>query len=236
MWLDTAATCTRAANSFYDLSVNSAGTEATASHNMGAPVVLGTHFLPLTNSATPVPMHVCFSANGTSQLVPQVLNAEVSFNHNVPALFVNPPVFNGALFPLRTNVGVIMFQNVNPGGNSTAQSFLRLTNNNAVACDVNIVAKDDAGKFAGPVKYTMAAHASEQFNIDVLETGVDNRGRAITGKFGDGTGKWYVRVEPECARIDASALNRNSIDGTVTDLTPQEGKSFDNRGAGPLLP
>lgn len=226
MWLDTSANCARATNSYLDLKVNDAGTEATASHNMAAPVVLGTHFLPLTNSADPVSMHVCFSANGKTALVPQNLNAEVAFDHNVPALFVNPDVFSDDLFPLRTNAGILLFQNVNPANNMTAQSFLRLTNHNDVDCDVVIDAKDDAGlRSAEDIKLTLKPHSSEQLNIDILESGVDAKNR-ITGKFGDGTGKWYVRVQPECARFDGSALNRNASDGTVTDLTPQRNKSW----------
>ena len=44
----------------------------------------------------------------------------------------------------------------------------------------------------------------------------------VTGGFGDGTGKWYVRVTAECADLQASALNRHQ-DGVVTDLTPEKG-------------
>ncbi len=222
LWLDTSATCSKAAGAFLPLSLNGAGTEASATHVMDAPAsaALGLHYNPLTNATAAVPMNVCFGAHG-GELVPQNLSATVSFDHNVPALFVNPPNSDGALYPLRLNTGLFVFQNVNPGANATAQSFMRVTNNNAVACDVVFDAKDDLGRLSDPVRTTLAPHASEQFNIDVLETGVDNRPVSrITGKFGDGTGKWYLRISPECANFTASALNRNATDGTVTDLTP----------------
>ena len=221
IWLDTNAACTKAAGSFINLAVNAAGTEAVGSHTMDAPAnaTLSNHYLPLTDATGPVAMNVCVAATG-DELVPQALSASVAFDHRVPALFVNPEASEGELFPLELNVGEYIFQNVNPGSNPTAQSFLRLTNNNAAACAVTIDAKDDLGRLSGQVQYTIAAHASEQFNIDVLESGVDNRGRAITGALGNGEGKWYVRVQPECANFTASALNRNAVSGTVTDLTP----------------
>ena len=110
---------------------------------------------------------------------------------------------------------------VNPAGNATAQSFLRLTNNNAAACLVEIEGKDDAGKYSrNPVKLTIPAHASATVNSDDLENG--NAGKGITGGFTDGSGKWYVRVNAQCSNFKASALNRNSQTGTVTDLTPEK--------------
>ena len=227
LWLDTNANCTKAADQFLNLSVATDGKTAVASHTMGSSAGVGAVFAPLTNSITPVTFHVCAKATGQA-LVAQSLSADVEFDHGVPALFVNPEKSSGAVQALRDNVGIFIFQNVNPAGTPSAQSFLRLTNNTAQTCAVTIDAKDDAGKLSGQVKYTLAAHASEQFNSSVLETGVDNQGRAITGKFGDGTGKWYVRVQPECANFTASALNRNSTDGTVTDLTPQTGNAWLN--------
>ncbi|WP_298579431.1 hypothetical protein [uncultured Luteimonas sp.] len=221
-WLDIDPTCSKATDSFINLTVNAAGTQATGSHTMDSPAnaTLSGHFLPLTTAAASgVDMHVCLAATGDDELIPQVLSGSVSIDHRVPALFVNPPDQDGSLYPLRANTGLFIFQNVNPGSNPTAQSFLRLTNNNAVSCSVTIDAKDDLGLLSGQVQYTIAPHASEQFNIDVLESGVDNRGRAMTGALGDGTGKWYVRVQPECADFTASALNRNAVSGTVTDLT-----------------
>src|SRR5690606_32937583 len=104
--------------------------------------------------------------------------------------------------------------------NPEAQSFLRLTNNNNDVCPVTIDAKDDAGKHSGEVKLTLAAHTSKQINSDVLEGAAASAG--VTGSFGDGAGKWYVRVTAECSNFKASALNRHA-DGVVTDLTPEKG-------------
>lgn len=231
MWLDVSAACPAAAGAHAPLTVNAAGTVASYSVNVsnagGFTAALqgladGTAVLP----GSPATLHVCFGANGTTELIPQQLSAEVLFDHQVPALYVNPEPMGGNLSPLRTNAGVYIFQNVNPGGNARARSILRLTNNTAVSCDVAIDAKDDAGLYTGPVRYTMAPHSSEQFDINELETGVGLRGRTLTGSFGDGTGKWYVRVQPECANFNASTLNQNADTGVLTNLTPQKTENW----------
>ena len=124
-----------------------------------------------------------------------------------------------ALSPLTLNGTTIVFQNVNPAGNMTAQSFLRMTNNNAQVCPVTIDAKDDAGRHSGSVRVTLAPHGSVQLNSEHLEGALAKAG--VTGGFGDGTGKWYVRVTSECQNFKASALNRHQ-DGVVTNLTPEK--------------
>lgn len=230
MWLSISPSCAFANGQNFGpvMTVNDAGTEATYTHKMGVDYALDSELEKLSGAYVPAPgqpdkanIYVCFGANGKAKLVPQLLDAQVTFDHDNDLLYVNPRPFKGSLFPLRDNVGELLFQNVNPANNATAQSFLRLTNHNAEECAVTIDAKDDAGMHsAEDVKLTLKPHSSEQLNIDILESGVDPKGR-ITGKFGDGTGKWYVRVQPECARFDGSALNRNANDGTVTDLTPQ---------------
>ena len=221
-WLDTNGNCTRATGQALPLSVSTDGKTASVTYDQASPPSgLGTLFQPLTTGGS-VALNVCLAGNGTATLLAQDLEVKVSIDHTVPTLFVNPPDRTSPLYPLRDNVGTFLFQNVNPGDTPSAQSFLRLTNNTAYSCAVTIDAKDDAGKLSGAVKYTLAPHASEQFNTTVLESGVDNQGRAITGKFGDGKGKWYVRVQPECADFTASALNRNQTDGTVSNLTTEK--------------
>lgn len=174
-------------------------------------------------SPAPLTLYSCFRAYGNREMVAQQLRGEVSVDYKLPTQRVNPPAGTFTLKPLVQNGTEVVFQNVNPAGNATAQSFLRLTNNNAFACPVVIDAKDDAGKHSGDVKLALDAHGSKQLNSEVLEGNATSAG--VTGKFGDGTGKWYVRVLAECDNFVASALNRHQ-DGVVTDLTPQEGKTW----------
>ena len=135
-------------------------------------------------------------------------------------------VANGAacdLLPLRYNGSVVKVATFNPGGNSTAQSFVRITNPSAQGGNVTIDAIDDAGDAGGAVTFTLAAGQSVQLNSDDLENG--NAAKGLTGSFGDGAGKWRLVVTGEFADMVVSSLNRNNTDGTVTNLT-----DFDNRG------
>lgn len=168
-------------------------------------------------SPGPSTLYVCFKAT-KQEMTAQDLTAEVSVDYQLSTQRRNPAPVSVDLLPLRLNGTTVVFQNVNPAGNATAQSFLRVTNNNADACPIVIDAKDDAGRHSGELKYTLAAHESKQLTSEVLENG----GNGTTGGFGDGTGKWYVRVTAECNNVKASALNRHQ-DGVVTDLTPEKG-------------
>ena len=205
IWLDSNIACTKAAGQFVNGTVAAgvATFSSVASHAIWAPVTAA--------APGPATAYVCLQANGTKEMVPQDLKGEVAIKYNLTTQRVDPPAAPFTLSPLRLNGSTIIFQNVNPAGNATAQSFLRLTNNNADVCPVTIDAKDDAGKHSGEVKLTLGAHESKQLNSEALEAG-----------FGDGTGKWYVRVTAECSNFKASALNRHQ-DGVVTDLTPEKG-------------
>ncbi|ODU53260.1 MAG: hypothetical protein ABS98_01290 [Lysobacteraceae bacterium SCN 69-48] len=167
-------------------------------------------------------LYVCAIANGTRELVKvDSVRASVAVDYQLSTQRVNPTLDPFSFGSIGFNGTDLVFQNVNPAGNATAQSFLRLTNNNAAACLVEIEGKDDAGKYSrNPVKLTIPAHASATVNSDDLENG--NAGKGITGGFTDGSGKWYVRVNAQCSNFKASALNRNSQTGTVTDLTPEK--------------
>jgi len=226
IWLTQSPTCvnTTAFNAV-QLTVNAATNTATS------PALSALHglFSNLTNvnpAPTPV-IYVCFGADSTTEIVPQLnLAGTIQTRYNLPNLRTDPPNLTFQLAPLLMNGTTLTFQNVNPAGNSTAESFLRLTNNNAVACPITIDAKDDAGDHSiNELQVLLAPHTSQQFNINVLESGQDTRftnGPLSTG-FGDGAGKWYVRVTAECNSIVGSALNRNSTTGVVTDLTPERG-------------
>jgi len=173
----------------------------------------------------PSAVDICFRATGNMPapanvvpMVAQALSGTVEVQYNLPGSRVEPGPFAFDLATLRENGSTVYLQNFNPGGNGRAQSILRVTNHNARACQVRIDAKDDAGRLSGTVRATIAAHASEQFNSDVLESGDDPR---LTGNFRKGTGKWYVRVTAECAQVVVSGLNRNRDTGVLTNLTSQ---------------
>jgi len=232
IWLTNTVTCPAPANTTHVLTVNTTTNVAT-SGNISA---LDALFGDITNTPTPGatgPTYVCFSADSTTSLVPQTaLNGTVQPVYNLPAQRrVDVPSLPFQLVPLQMNGTVLTFQNVNPGGNTNAQSFLRLSNHNPDGCPVVIDAKDDRGRLSQPVSVTLAAHASEQFQIDALEAGKDNQtsrpARFITGlgKSPDaGVGaKWYVRVLFECNNVSGTAWNRNLSTLSVTTLNQENG-------------
>ena len=212
IFLSNSSTCstTGAANGSVSTDYSKATWSLSANHGL------------LTNVSAANPtvstLHVCVAGN-TVPMVAQPLNGKIGVNYNLPTQRVNPDPKTFALASLKTNGSDLVFQNVNPAGNATAQSFIRMTNNNAVDCPVVIDAKDDAGKHSGEVKFTLGAHQSKQLNSEHLEGRLAASG--VTGSFGDGTGKWYVRIQAECTNFKASALNRHQ-DGVVTNLTPEK--------------
>ncbi|HBD19531.1 MAG TPA: hypothetical protein DC063_05220 [Arenimonas sp.] len=122
------------------------------------------------------------------------------------------------LLPMLYNGSVVKVATFNPAGNTTAQSFLRITNPGSTSGLVTIDAWDDAGVYAGPVTFTLGAKQSKQINSDVIEGG----GAGYTGSLGDGAGKWRFLVTGEFAGMRVQSLNRNNTDGTVTNLTSYE--------------
>ena len=184
-------------------------------------------FNPITAAPPQSPganLYVCFGGNGEDEMVPQSLSGSLSLNYNLATQRVNPAPWAIALLPLELNGTTLLFQNVNPAANGAAQSFLRLTNNNAFACPVTIDAKDDAGLHTSNIELTLAAHQSIHINSDELENG--NTAKGLTGAWGDGSGRWYVRVTAECSDLAGSALNRNTSTGVVTDLTPAKSETW----------
>ncbi len=221
-WLDLSPTCAHAAGTFIDGVV---GPNNTAVYNANVTHPL---YIALTQNppASPVTVNVCFSASAQNELVPQALSGKLEFFHQLPTQRVDPPAQSlSGLTAMELNGAQLVFQNVNPAGNPTAQSFMRITNNNAAICPVTIDAKDDAGRYSGKVRTTLPAHQSYQFNVDALESGSD--ARIASGSLGNGTGKWYLRITAECSNFKASALNRNAQSGTVTDLTPEKGAGIE---------
>lgn len=173
-------------------------------------------------SPSPTKLYVCAIANGVRELVKvDSVSAKLDVDYQLSTQRVNPTLDPFSFGAIGYNGTDLVFQNVNPAGNPTAQSFLRLTNNNASACKVEIEGKDDQGRYnKNTVVMNLAKHSSMTVNSEDLENGSAAKG--ITGGFSDGSGKWYVRVNAQCNNFKASALNRNAQTGTVTDLTAEK--------------
>ena len=211
-WLDADVNCggvTPVAGTWAAASPGVLTFTATANHALWANVT----------GAPPAPSvaYVCVAADGDDEMEAQTLAGSLAVRYNLSTQRVDPAPQPFDLLPLVLNGTTLIFQNVNPGGNSTAQSFIRFTNNNDDICPVIVDAKDDAGLHTSDVSFTLGAHESVQLNSDDLENGSTK----ATGMWGNGTGKWYIRVTAECSNFKASALNRHH-DGVVTDLTPEK--------------
>ena len=122
------------------------------------------------------------------------------------------------LLPLRYNGAVVEVYHLNPAGNTTAQSFLRVINPSDTSGLVTIVGTSDNGVDGNsPITFILGARKSMQINSQDLEFG--NAAKGLTGAFGDGIGKWRAVVTGEFPGMKVQSLNRNNTDGTVTDLT-----------------
>ena len=91
----------------------------------------------------------------------------------------------------------------NPGSNTNQVSRLRLINPGTSPAEIEITGRDDAGESApgGEVRLTLAAGGSRTLTAQDLESG----GEGITGRLGEGTGKWQLSVSSNAA-IDAVSL------------------------------
>ena len=81
---------------------------------------------------------------------------------------------------------------VNPGSNSNQQSLLRLINPGSGSVSIVITGVDDAGAKAplGNVSLRLEAGASRMLSAQDLERG----GAGLSGRLGDGAGKWRLSV------------------------------------------
>ena len=87
--------------------------------------------------------------------------------------------------------GRLVAQIFNPGSNRNQASRLRLMNTGASAESVSIEGIDDQGETAGPVTLMLAAGESRTLSALDLENGA----RGLTGRLGDGAGKWRLLVD-----------------------------------------
>lgn len=195
----------------YTVGTGAAANTATLDEEFAVLNAAGATFIATGGAATLcVDVDGASSALGTQALVQSqqfaVVNG-INATAEADACVVAPVAYNGS---------VVKVETFNPDGNSTAQSFVRITNPGTISGKVTITGRDDAGVAgASPFSFNLAAGKSVQINSTDLELG-SAKG---TGAFGDGTGKWHLVVTGEFAGMRVASLNRNSTDGTVTNLT-----------------
>jgi hypothetical protein len=116
--------------------------------------------------------------------------------------------------PVESGSNIVYFANA--ASNSQQQTFLRIVNNSASAGTVTITAIDNLGVAASQsVSFELAANGSKQMTAQDLENG--NTAKGLTGKLGDGTGKWRLTI---ASSLDLSAQSLiRTPDGFLTNLS-----------------
>ena len=189
--------------------INVAGTQVTFS-NLD-PSVLGTF-----------PKFFCVTVDGSTVIDPSTFAVTGTFTRGADS----SSLAGCSLLPMQFNGSVVKVFTFNPAGNTTQESFARVTNWGNTGGKVTVQGWDDAGAAApgGDVTFNLAAGESLQFNSTDIESG--NAGKGLTGAFGDSVnGKWRLIVTGEFDGMTVTSLNRNNTTGTLTNLT-----DADNRG------
>ena len=141
------------------------------------------------------------------------------------------------LLTMNYNGPVVSVYTVNPAGNSTQQSFLRINNTGSLGGLVTITGVDDAGnKSSGSISFTLPAGQSIQLNSTVLQSGSSSpiNGIAVTGALGTPVGKWVLTVTGQFQGMVVTSLNRNNNSGTLTNLTGHSAGGVPPLGTGPV--
>ncbi|MDP2186768.1 MAG: hypothetical protein Q8J93_15080 [Xanthomonadales bacterium] len=160
---------------------------------------------------------LCATVNGTG-----VIDAQsFAVSNGLNGVAENDPC---TVASLQFNGSVVKVFTFNPAGNTTQESFARVTNWGTIGGKVTVQGWDDSNTpAASNISFTLPAGQSFQFNSTDLEDG--NAGKGITGAFGNGAGKWRLVVTGEFDGMHVTSLNRNNTVGTLTNLTDS-----DNRG------
>ncbi len=90
----------------------------------------------------------------------------------------------------------------NPGSNTRQVSKLRLINNGDVAARAIIAGVDDGGSNSSPVSVAVPAASVRTFTAAELEAGSER----LSGRLGDGGGKWRLRVTADAPLAVMSLL------------------------------
>ncbi|MGV8942530.1 hypothetical protein [Thermomonas sp.] len=187
----------------------------------GSTVTFNYSLADAVGNASGYTLAVCGTVNGTSVIddVP-VITSTTTFSR---AGTLSPSPTTCELLPLLYNGSVVEIYHINPAGNSTAQSFVRVINRSNTGGKVTLHGIDDAGNSPGTdITFFLGAQKSMQLNSDDLERG--NPAKGLTGAWGDGAGKWRAILTAEFSGVRVQGLNRNANDGTVTNLTDADGR------------
>ncbi len=90
----------------------------------------------------------------------------------------------------------------NPGSNTRQVSKLRLINNGDVAAQATIAGVDDGGSSSGVASVAVPAASALTFTAAELEAGSER----LSGRLGDGGGKWRLRVAADAPLAVMSLL------------------------------
>src|SRR5690606_3232593 len=120
-------------------------------------------------AATGFSAYVCAAVNGGNAVVIDDTSAAIV------TTFVRGDVESTSascnLLPLRYNGSVVEVYHVNPAGNVTAQSFIRVINPSDIDGTVTIVGTDDDGHESSEISFMLGAGESMQVNSEDLENG-----------------------------------------------------------------
>lgn len=179
---------------------------------------------PTKYTATGLPLlasgetyNICAIANGVSTISNQTISATAQIDL-AGALTIDPAAVTADIADIGFNGTVVNVATFNPAGNSTQESFLRVTNTSTIDGLVTVEGTDDAGNAeAAPITFDLAAGNTLQFNAGDLENG--NATKFTGGAFGDGAGKWRLVVTGEFSGMVVTSLNRNNSDQTLSNLS-----------------
>ena len=217
--------------------------------NVGSTFFINSAIPGTISSGTAWSAALCFAVpNGNSLVIPpSQYTAQLSFTGGGASAgggFTFPFAFAGAstteptqpLLTMNYNGPVVTVATVNPAGNTTEQSFLRVNNTGSLGGLVTITGVDDAGHVAsGQVSFILPANHSIDLNSTVLQSGSSSpiNGIMVNGALGTPVGKWVLTVTGQFQGMVVTSLNRNNSTGTVSDLTPAEKGSVLPLGTGP---
>ncbi len=165
---------------------------------------------------------LCFTVpGGNAAVIDATSIATTAVETRVATGKTNSGSGNGMAMAYNGPVAVVY--TFNPAGNTSQQSFLRISNTGGTSGLVTITGKDDSGAAAaGTISMNLASGKSVQLTSTDLQSG--NAAKGLTGALGVGTGKWILTVTGQISGMEVTNLNRNNTSGTVSNLgTPVDG-------------
>ncbi|MDP1698840.1 MAG: ice-binding family protein [Xanthomonadaceae bacterium] len=106
---------------------------------------------------------------------------------------------------------------VNPADNPNQQTFLRFINPNPVANVVTIVGHDDSGNAGLDAQMTLALPAQTTMQLNASDLELGNAAKGLTGRLGDGTGKWQLKLNSPEPIVVMSLIR--TPDGFLTSVS-----------------